>query len=294
MPLFSIIIPTFNRSADLRRSLESLCQQTCSDFEVLVCDDGSTDDSAQVANEFATRLDLKYLWAENWGGPARPRNRGIAASTGAWLCFLDSDDWWYPHKLQACLPLLNDADLLHHAMDLVGPEGGLGRLDSRNLQAPVVRDLLLHGNNCGIINSSVVVRRELVIAANGFSEDRSLIAVEDFDLWIRISLLTDRFECLSGRLGAYWKGPVGANISYSEKQFPREIAVYQRHIHLLSQAEQRHVWARIYWSHGRIHQKARRFLAARASFAQALLYSRFSARPRIGLAWLLCFLGVAV
>lgn len=293
MPLFSVIIPTYNRSGDLRRCLESLCAQTCKDFEVLVCDDGSTDDSRLVAESFRERLHLQYLWESNWGGPARPRNRGIQAAIGDWLCFLDSDDWWYPNKLESCLPFLNHADLLHHAMDLMGPDGLLGQLESRQLQRPVRRDLLLNGNQCGVINSSVVVRRQLVLDCDGFAEDRSLIAVEDFDLWLRLGSITDHFLLLDGNLGAYWKGEAGANISYSEKQFQREISVYKKHVEILSLVEQRQVWARIYWSHGRIHQKARRFADARRNYLMVLQNSKFVQHPKVWVVWFLCCLGVS-
>src|SRR6266545_511842 len=98
-PFFSVVIPTYNRAEKLRRALESLLHQSYGDFEVLVCDDGSTDGTREVVSAYAGELQISYLWEENWGGPARPRNRGIAAAQGKWVCFLDADDWWHPDKL---------------------------------------------------------------------------------------------------------------------------------------------------------------------------------------------------
>ena len=74
---FSIIIPTYNRALLLKRCLDSLCSQTYRDFEVIVCDDGSTDGTNEIINQFEDKLSLKYLYDTNWGGPARPRNNGI-------------------------------------------------------------------------------------------------------------------------------------------------------------------------------------------------------------------------
>jgi len=76
-PMFSIIIPTYNRAERLKIALESIFNQTFQDFEVLVCDDGSTDHTKDVVQLFVDKLDLTYIWEENWGGPARPRNNGI-------------------------------------------------------------------------------------------------------------------------------------------------------------------------------------------------------------------------
>ena len=111
-PFFTVIIPTYNRAELLRRALESVHSQTYRDFEVIVCDDGSTDHTRDVANSFAGRMHMSYLRDENWGGPARPRNRGIQEASGEWLCFLDADDWWYPEKLAAVFALTSGVDVV--------------------------------------------------------------------------------------------------------------------------------------------------------------------------------------
>lgn len=85
-PRVSVIIPTYNRAADLKRCLDSLTYQTYKDFEVLVCDDGSTDNSEQVIKAFSDQLNITYFWRENFGGPARPRNLGLQYATGNFSC----------------------------------------------------------------------------------------------------------------------------------------------------------------------------------------------------------------
>src|SRR5262245_8218338 len=160
-PRVSVVIPTYNRARDLRRCLDSLVAQSFRDFEVLVCDDGSTDDTATVAAAFEARLDLTYHWAENFGGPARPRNTGLNRARGAYVAFLDSDDWWAPRKLQmSVLRLDAGADVVYH--DLREARSTGRRLYWRRsrvggLGAPVFRDFLVIG--IGLTTSRCVLRR---------------------------------------------------------------------------------------------------------------------------------------
>jgi len=206
---FSIIIPTYNRAAMLDRCLESLVNQTYKDFEVFVCDDGSTDNSKEITEKYKDKLNVQYLWEPNWGGPARPRNRGIDIAQGEWICFLDSDDTWYPNKLMVCKDYLNNYDLIYH--DLMMNNGIEKKKQGfvRDLKSNSFRDLMLNGN--AIPNSSVCVRKDILISAGGFSEEKKLIAVEDYDLWIKLSLMKTRFKRLPLALGEYWSG--GGNIT---------------------------------------------------------------------------------
>lgn len=217
VPRVSVIVPTYNRAADLARCLESLRAQTFKDFEVLVCDDGSTDDSAAVCERFRELIDVSYHWAENFGGPARPRNLGVQLARGTYVAFLDSDDWWAPRKLDESVRRLEaGADFVYH--DLYAVRRARQRVfwrrrRTRQLRAPAFADLLLNGN--AICNSSVVMRRDLLIEAGGFSEDRELIAWEDYDAWLRVACRTERFARIDAVLGYYWSG--GGNISSPQR-----------------------------------------------------------------------------
>lgn len=203
-----MVIPTFNRARDIGRCLESLAQQTFTDFEVLVCDDGSTDATGDIVKPFADRLDLQYRWAENFGGPARPRNIGLSLARGELVAFLDSDDWWMPRKLEVSVRYLESgADLVYHDLYLAkraDQKRWWRRSTTRLLRKPVLDDLMIHGN--GLNNSSVVVRRSVMQAAGGFSEERDLIAAEDYDAWLRVARVTDKFVRIPEVLGYYWIG----------------------------------------------------------------------------------------
>jgi glycosyltransferase involved in cell wall biosynthesis len=100
MPFFSVIIPTFNRDRLLSKALLSVLQQTFSDWECLIIDDGSTDSTKELVMEFSTNEHrIKYFYQENTGRSAA-RNKGFELAKGEYICFLDSDDHYLPDYLQ--------------------------------------------------------------------------------------------------------------------------------------------------------------------------------------------------
>lgn len=249
---FSIIIPTFNRAERLKVALNSLVDQIYKKFEVIVCDDGSTDHTKEIVDSFKDKLTIQYIWNENWGGPARPRNIGINASKAEWICFLDSDDWWYPEKLAICKNYCNDADLIYHDMDIYTPhEKKRLKLKGRPLHGNKFESLLLDRN--AICNSSAVLRKTIVEKVGLISESKQLIAVEDYDYWLRIAKITHRFKYIPQCLGGYWVG--AQNISISETQIERTIAVFDMHVNDLDPKNQAEAKIRLYYRLGRLwHQ----------------------------------------
>jgi glycosyltransferase involved in cell wall biosynthesis len=211
--LVSVVIPTYNRAIYLNRALLSLVTQTYKNFEVIVCDDGSTDNTKEVVDSFRNFLNIKYIFDKNWGGPARPRNNGCKVASGEYICFLDSDDWWKPQKLAvSVVALTRGADIIYHDLWDVRKECQYFKLKAqgvRSLYSPVYLDLMYNGSP--LLNSSVAVKAELLNKIGGFSEDPELIAAEDFDCWVRLSKITNRFLYIPKVLGYYWTG--GGNIS---------------------------------------------------------------------------------
>jgi len=204
-PLVSVIIPTYNRALALNRCLESLCAQTFGNFEVIIADDGSTDNTSEVVDRFSLRLSILYLRISNSGGPARPRNLAVSRSSGKYIAFLDSDDSWAPTKLEVCLKLLqNGADLVYHDAYIKGHSFLPFRarsIPSRQVSVPVYEHLLANGNS--IFNSSVVVSRSLLEKALPIDESFDLIAAEDFDLWLRLAQYSDLFLSIPRPLLCY-------------------------------------------------------------------------------------------
>src|SRR3954468_10533282 len=105
-PRFSVVIPTYNRAAYLAEAVRSVRDQTYPAHEIIVVDDGSTDNTAQVVEILANDgIPLRYLRQANQG-VAAARNRGIQAAAGDWIALLDSDDTWLPRKLEAASTLI--------------------------------------------------------------------------------------------------------------------------------------------------------------------------------------------
>jgi glycosyltransferase involved in cell wall biosynthesis len=207
MARVSIVIPTFNRAADLRWALRSVFAQTWSDWECLVVDNESTDDTDAVVGEFSDPR-LRLIKIQNNGAVAASRNLGVQHSTTEYVAFLDSDDWWAPRKLELSMRyLLAGAAFVYHDLYMVGVDRRRRfwrRSPSRPLRAPVFEDLLAGGNAINL--SSAVLHRALLQQVGGFSVEPTLIAAEDFDAWLRIARLTEDFVRMPGALGYYKVG----------------------------------------------------------------------------------------
>jgi glycosyltransferase involved in cell wall biosynthesis len=185
MPRVSIIIPTYNRRDLVREALASVQAQTYQDCELIVVDDGSTDGTAEVVQEFSG---VHYISQSNRGVSAA-RNRGVAYSTGAWLAFLDSDDLWQPRKLETQVAFFTT----HPEVQICQTEelwlrNGV-RVNPHNKHRKTGGDIFARSlERCLVSPSAVMLRRELFIRVGGF--DESLPACEDYDLWLRIAAHT--------------------------------------------------------------------------------------------------------
>ena len=167
-PLVSVVIPTYNHARYLGRALQSVLDQTYVNWEAIVIDNHSTDNTDEVMASFADPR-FTYLKIHNNGVIAVSRNAGIRAAKGEWIALLDSDDWWTADKLQACFDSINDqVDLVYHDLEIVTDHPRLFRrkiIKSWQAKTPVLMDLLLKGN--AITNSSVLVRKSLLEKIRG-------------------------------------------------------------------------------------------------------------------------------
>jgi glycosyltransferase involved in cell wall biosynthesis len=186
-PYFSVIIPTYNRAHLIRKTIESVLGQQDRDFEVIVVDDGSRDNTAEVVGSIEDER-ISYFRKEN-AERAAARNYGTALARGRYLNFFDSDDLLYPQHLSAARRLIQERrepEIFHLGFEMRDAEGKLlSRVDalkgSLNEQLP--RGNLLSCNG-------VFLRRDVALAFP-FNEDRQLSASEDWELWLR---LASRYE----------------------------------------------------------------------------------------------------
>lgn len=192
VPLVSIIIPTYNRSEIVPETLDSVAAQTMQNFEVIVCDDGSTDDMESIVKNYDKRF--RILRLQHKGLPAIARNAGIISARGQFLAFLDSDDVWMPEKLEKQLLFAKrfpDLGLIGtNAYFMRGKEKTeeLYFESSTTFHTNIIEELLFRNL---FICSSVLVKAHLIKKTGLFCEEHILKAVEDYDLWMRFAAIAD-------------------------------------------------------------------------------------------------------
>ena len=234
--LVSIVVPTYNHSIYLKRALESIINQTYENWEVIVIDNHSTDNTFEVVANFKNNR-IKYLKVHNKGIIAISRNIGIKSANGEWIAFLDSDDWWTRDKLEICIQSINEkVDFIYHDLEIIANKSRIfsrKKIKSRKLKKPVLIDLLTEGNAIG--NSSVFVRKKFFDEINGIDESKELVAAEDYNTWLRIAKLTDQFVYLKKRLGYYLvhdqsvsKKDMSIPARYAIKEFSGLLTQYQK------------------------------------------------------------------
>jgi len=184
MPFISVIIPTRNRYEILKRAVDSVLAQTCTDYELIVVDDGSTDDTPLIEEEY--RGKLKYI-RQKHAGVSAARNHGIKVSSSPWIAFLDSDDQWMPDKLMVhgkYLDRLNRDERIHQVDEIWIRNGRRVNPGQRHKKrGGWIFPESLH--LCLVSPSATMMQRALLEENGGF--DERLPACEDYDLWLRIS-----------------------------------------------------------------------------------------------------------
>jgi len=186
MPKVSVIIPTCNRAQFLRAAIESVRTQTFQDFEIIVVDDASTDETPETVSTLADGR-VRYFRQEIRRGQGATRNLGIMQAEGDYIALLDDDDEWLPTKIEKQVDLL---DALPADVGLI--YSGFVKVDASTNQkiaeiTPKLRGNVFHsiceGNWIG--TSTVLLRRRCVDGVGYFDEE--LASGEDYDMWIRIS-----------------------------------------------------------------------------------------------------------
>lgn len=192
-PLVSIIIPTYNGADTIRNSIDSVLQQTYKNVELIVVDDGSTDNTFDILASYRDKLTVVR---QDNAGPSAARNRGISISNGMIIAFLDSDDLWLPTKIEKQVDIMQKLDksvpcCLCNAI-VYFPDG---RKETSFDLAPIKPSYRVGiwknvtrvlSTRCVLFTQSVAVHRKVITRIGGF--DESLRIMEDHDLALRLSL----------------------------------------------------------------------------------------------------------
>lgn len=232
-PLISVIIPVYNRQIELTRCLESLSSQIYSEkFEVIIVDDGSTENLNVIVNAFEGKLHLSYFKIDNSGGPARPRNIGAKNSQGKWLSFLDCDDCWDANRLSEISTHLYNMDdgILYHKLRVLDENKRFIPFYKNSVGSNMHLTPLDQFMKCGnpIPNSSAIIDRKSFFDLGGFDEANQIRAFEDFDLWIRAAEKKLAFLFINKCLGSYYISSDSIS-KISLKIIKRQILFYKKH-----------------------------------------------------------------
>ena len=205
METISVIIPTWNRAPMIVKAIKSVLDQTLPVLEILVCDDGSTDDTFEFVKSFKNSK-VKWIPGEHTGLPAIVRNKGIKKSRGGWIAFLDSDDEWLPKKLEKQFRLIKKTAchaVCSNALKITSKSKVTTKYFDYNKKEFEFKDLLKTNY---VICSSVIIRKSLIGKCIGFPETIKLRTGQDYAFWLRVSTQT-KFAYLKEALVYYFDEP---------------------------------------------------------------------------------------
>jgi glycosyltransferase involved in cell wall biosynthesis len=203
--LVSVIMPAYNAANHIAESIESVISQSYPHWELLVVDDGSTDDTAAIVKRFeVTDQRVKYLYQQN-GRQGKARNLAIQNSNGKYIAFLDADDKWTTDKLTIQTELLSaekNTDLLFsQGYSLTGSQ-----VEDYNVKVKTVWNSnnfadFVQQNRIPILG--VLIKKEALLQVGGFSEDADIQNAEDYHLWLKLLIANKVFKSIPDRLFYY-------------------------------------------------------------------------------------------
>jgi glycosyltransferase involved in cell wall biosynthesis len=257
--IVSVVIPAYNAAAFIGRTLDSVRTQTFTGHETIVVDDGSSDGTSHVVDEYFARHGMqgRVVRQEN-RGIAAARNAGMREASGRYVALLDHDDLWYPEKLAEVMAEFGrfpDADLICHDENITR-DGQVLRVSRRRPPRGTLYDALLFRGNL-LSPSATTFRRDRALEIGGFDERPEYLTVEDYDFWMRFSRKW-RIRFLDRVLGEYVlvERAASRRIVFHHVALERMLrehlnAYFQSHSGLRSRLRGRRRLARVYRSAAR-------------------------------------------
>lgn len=186
----SVVIPNWNGAKTLGNVIKSCINQTLKPLEILICDDGSTDNSKEVVDQINNDL-VKWIPLSHSGTPAIPRNNGIKISKGEWIAFCDSDDEWLPTKLEKQIKKAYETKckaICTNAIRKINGINIIGNMINYKKEKISFNDLL---NSNSVVCSSSMIHKSVLEKVGGFSEAIEHGSYADFICWLRITTQTN-------------------------------------------------------------------------------------------------------
>jgi glycosyltransferase involved in cell wall biosynthesis len=186
----SVVMPSFQSALFIHNTLQSIVEQTILPSQVLIVDDGSTDSTCLIIEEFSKtypELNIELIRSSH-KGPGAARNIGVQRATSQWISFLDSDDLWFPNKLETCLKAIREnhqSNFFCHNETMIAEDCSTTLLDYSKLYSPdkPITEQLFKINLFS--TSAVVCKRADILNVGGF--DETLSSAQDYELWLRMS-----------------------------------------------------------------------------------------------------------
>ncbi len=270
IPTVSVVIPTYNRAHVVGQAIKSVLHQTFQDFEIIVVDDASADNTEEVVKGFGDPR-IHYLrHKQNYGAP-QARNSGAEIAQGEYLAFLDSDDLWYPKFLEQQLVALMDLPptVGMSCCNMMQKMGDSGRVMGPGKRSLTFDENLTHAD--GICASSFLVRRVAFHEIGGF--DVQFSSFQDFDFLLRMAAKY-RIQSIDDVLFEYRLGDdsISRNMASKAKGFERIINTYECDILRLG------IMNRYLFRLGQYHVLAGNLETGRRCWLQALRYKILDAK----------------
>jgi glycosyltransferase involved in cell wall biosynthesis len=285
MAKISVVLPVYNSARFVAQSIQSVLGQTFKDFEIIVVDDGSTDDTASVIGRFGALV--SYHYQKNQGAAAA-RNLGVSRSQGQYVAFLDADDIWYPNKLSAQVSLLETDPSLGFAysdIDTIDENGEVVEKQFLTKRYHRAVDKTRKSLTSFVFNgpfpypSTVILKRDVFAHSGGFNSHFRGNYHEDFELWARIAQISAMYFMPTSLVQYRIHGQAGTASANADENWLRLLASL------------REIWANdpiklseVEWYRCRYYsQKGKNFLrdgdyeSARACFKESFRIKPFSA-----------------
>ncbi|MBN1130279.1 MAG: glycosyltransferase [Chitinispirillaceae bacterium] len=221
MPRVSVILPTCNRCAVLRRAVQSVLDQTFTDYELIVVNDGSGDETASYLSAIASEK-IRVVQRECTGGGSAARNEGIMLAAGDYCAFIDDDDAWEPKKLEEQMSVIapHDPDLCHTGINVYSAHGRLLTYVFKKARYDNSVRSIMYDNYIGT-TSSVMVRTALVREIGGF--DPALPALQDWDFYLRLCRKGCLIKGIDKPLVRYYFMDRTGNVSFNYANHARAV-----------------------------------------------------------------------
>ena len=245
-PLISIVMPSYNHGKFISKSIDSILNQTYTNWELLIIDNNSTDETIDVLKKYKSEKRINVFYVNNEGSIGYSRNIGLNKAKSDYIAFIDSDDLWSSTKLKECICYLKNYDFIFHDVKikfLSNFKKSIIRLPVfYNIENNTLKTLLLSGNP--IVNSSVITKKSLLIKVGGIDETKEINRSVDFNTWLKIAAVTNRFKHLKKVLG---ENLIHENNLSLQNMMPSTKSATEQFIHLLSKREKKQYQSRLFF-----------------------------------------------